>query len=161
MLRRLVCNFVVLISTISPVASAETFFCTSSHSTGVQFNEVSKKWEGVVFSSVDKFVIRTTQPTDKEHEIRPSSKPIVAPFVIYDVELEGIPDGSFKNGCGPYGWQELLICDENMTQTFFHRKSQTFERYRRFGFMLENEKMGDFSLRSPSAVTVGRCIKVN
>ena len=161
MLRRLVCNFVVLISTISPIASAETFFCTSSHSTGVQFNEISKKWEGVVFSSVEKFVIRTTRPTDKEIEDTPISKPIVEPLVIYDVEREGIPDGFFKKGCRPHGWQELLICDQNVVQTFFHRKSQTFERYHRFGFMLENEKMGDYSLRGPSSVTVGRCVTVD
>lgn len=147
----------VCFSLVFSSVSAETFFCTSTHSSGIDFDQSKKKWTESVFSSDGKFVIRTTKPNDREIQFDRESSAISDPFVMYRVgKLE-----DFKTGCRPYGWQQLLLCDANMEQTFFSRKYLRFEQYSRFGFMLEKERLGDLTLAGDLTVTIGRCTKID
>lgn len=142
---------------VSSAVSAETFFCTSTHSSGIKFDRSKKEWIERSFTTDGEFVIRTTKPNDREIQFSQSSRQILAPFVMYQVGDRE----SFKTGCLPYGWQQLLLCDQNMTQTFFSKKYLRFEQYERFGFMLERESLGDLNLAADLVVTVGRCTKID
>jgi hypothetical protein len=139
---------------VSQAIRAETFLCTSAHSVGIGFDA---QWQVREYTEAEKFVIRESRPDDREIQFDKNSRKIVTPFVMY--QLNDLRD--FKTGCRPYGWQQLIICDQNITQTFFHLRALRFEQYTRFGFVLGDEKIDDLSLRGDISVTSGSCTKID